>query len=120
MWRIYLVDRDAPQAVKDAARHYYLRYHGPGGMTESDDLENWSYATEASLGPIARRYPYNYQMGMGHRQPLSELKGAFENGEYSEGNARAFYKRWRQFMEGRSWDDLMAPSRKSVAEAAHG
>src|SRR5690606_21838585 len=28
MWRMYLIDADAPEAVKDAARHYFLRYSG--------------------------------------------------------------------------------------------
>ena len=37
MWRFYLMDADAPEAVKDAARHYFLRYSGPGGMTAADE-----------------------------------------------------------------------------------
>ena len=60
MWRIYLVDRDAPPEVKRFLRLYYIRYSGPAGMTEQDDMENWSNATQASRGTIARRYPYNY------------------------------------------------------------
>jgi phenylpropionate dioxygenase-like ring-hydroxylating dioxygenase large terminal subunit len=120
MWRIYLVDRDAPQVVKDVARHYYLRYSGPGGMTESDDMENWVYATEASMGPVARRFPYNYQMGAGHSQPIPELPGGFDGGEYSEQNARVFYGRWKQLMEGGDWDALMAPGRHAAMEPVHG
>ena len=27
-------------------------------------MENWNYATAASNGTIARRYPYNYQQSM--------------------------------------------------------
>jgi phenylpropionate dioxygenase-like ring-hydroxylating dioxygenase large terminal subunit len=107
MWRIYLVDRDAPDAVKDAARHYYLRYSGPGGMTESDDMENWSYATEASKGPISRRFYYNYEMGLGYAEPVPELRGAVQSGHVSEENARIFYKRYAQFMRGLDWDQLM-------------
>lgn len=38
---------------------------GPGGLTEQDDMENWNYASAASKGTIARRYPYNYQDGYG-------------------------------------------------------
>jgi phenylpropionate dioxygenase-like ring-hydroxylating dioxygenase large terminal subunit len=107
MWRFYLMDADAPEAVKDAARHYFLRYSGPGGMTESDDLENWSYATEASKGTVARRLPYNYQMGMGHAEPVPGLRGAVQGGEFSEENARIFYARWAEFMGGKSWAELM-------------
>ena len=54
--RWFLVDKDAPQEVKDALRHYYMRYSGPGGTTEQDDMENWGYASGASKGTIARRY----------------------------------------------------------------
>ncbi|MEL0112477.1 MAG: SRPBCC family protein, partial [Rickettsiales bacterium] len=64
MWRYYLVDADAPERVKDMLRHYYLRYSGPAGITESDDMENWTYATAASEGAIARRRHYNYQLGL--------------------------------------------------------
>lgn len=111
MWRIYLVDKDAPEAVKEAARHYYLRYSGPGGMTESDDMENWTGATEASQGAVASQMFFNYQMGLGHARPVPGLTGAIENGEFTEENARIFYGRWKQFMEGQSWESLMSASR---------
>jgi len=111
MWRFFLVDKDAPQAVKDAHRHYYLRYSGPGGMTESDDTENWTYATQACKGSIARKMPFNYQMGLGHAQPVPGLRGAVTTGEFTEENNRNYYKRWSQFVRGLSWDELMAASR---------
>ena len=56
-WRFFLVDADAPAEVKDVLRRFYMRYSGPAGMTEQDDMENWLYATAAS----ARH----------HRAPLS-------------------------------------------------
>lgn len=108
MWRMYLVDKDAPPSVKEAARHYYLRYSGPGGMTESDDMENWTGATEACQGTVSRELYFNYQMGVGHARAVPELKGCVENGEYTEENARIYYRRWAQFMKGLSWDALMA------------
>jgi phenylpropionate dioxygenase-like ring-hydroxylating dioxygenase large terminal subunit len=118
MWRFYLVDKDAPEPVKAAMRAYYLRYSGPGGMTESDDAENWGYATDASKGAIARRYDYNYQMGLGHAKPVPGLKQAVEGGDTTEENARIYYGRWKQLMQGLSWDELMAASRKAEQEAA--
>jgi hypothetical protein len=107
MWRMYLVDADAPEAVREAARHYYLRYSGPAGMTESDDMENWTAAMEASSGAIARTMTFNYQMGLGHAKPVPGLRGAVENGEYTEENARIYYRRWAAFMSGAPWHDLM-------------
>ena len=119
MWRFCLIDADAPDAVNDAARHYFLRYSGPGGMTESDDMENWSYATEASRGPIARRQRYNYEMGLGHARPVPGLRGAVENGEITEENARAYYRRWAGFMKGDPWTLPPQPLCPLHQEAAH-
>ncbi len=108
VWRWYLIDADAPAEVTDWMRRYYLRYSGPAGLVEQDDMENWDYATEASRGTIARRYPYNYQLGLGMAKP-SALRGAMES-EYfmTEENARNFYARWQCFVRGDGWDELMA------------
>ncbi|MFN0028271.1 MAG: aromatic ring-hydroxylating oxygenase subunit alpha [Acidimicrobiales bacterium] len=107
VWRWYLVDADAPPEVVDWLRRYYLRYSGPAGLVEQDDMENWGYATEASRGVIARRYPYNYQLGLGRSKP-STLRGAVES-EYfmTEENARNFYRRWQHMVRGDRWDQLM-------------
>jgi phenylpropionate dioxygenase-like ring-hydroxylating dioxygenase large terminal subunit len=75
VWRWYLVDRSAPLEVKDFLRQYYIRYSGPGGLTEQDDMENWNYAHAASRGTIARRYPYNYAQGMGFEVQDFEYQG---------------------------------------------
>lgn len=109
MWRMYLVDADAPAKVKDMLRRYYLRYSGPGGMTEADDMENWTSVTLASKGAIARRQPFNYQLGLGKETPIPGLEGGSHSGNYSEGNARIYYRRWAEFMRGAAWAD-MAPN----------
>jgi hypothetical protein len=108
-WRWYLVDADAPREVQDVLRHYFMRYYGPAGMVEQDDAENWRYASEASRGVIARRYPYNYQMGLGHARPVEGVPGAVDGGGFfSEENARSFFGRWAQLMAAPSWDELQA------------
>jgi hypothetical protein len=108
------VDKDAPQEVKEFLRQYYIRYSGPSGLTEQDDMENWNYAHTASRGVIARRYPYNYQMGMGFENPNFEDHGLKLPGvvldvteaRAGEQNQRAFYRRWAQFMAADGWDQL--------------
>jgi hypothetical protein len=80
-------------------------------MTEQDDMENWVYATAASRGEIARRYPYSYEMGMGFEMTADDipsLPGATISNVPSEKNQRAYYRRWMEFMDGKSWDELMA------------
>jgi phenylpropionate dioxygenase-like ring-hydroxylating dioxygenase large terminal subunit len=114
VWRIYLVDADAPAEVKNFLRHYYIRYSGPSGLTEQDDMENWNYAHAASRGAIARRHPYNYEMGLGRATDRFEDHGLALPGRIldvtragaSENNQRSFYGRWRQFMDAKSWSDL--------------
>src|SRR5206468_466001 len=73
--RWYFVDADAPPEVKDFLRHYYIRYSGPSGLTEQDDMENWNYAHKASRGTIARQHPYNYEMGLGRSTRAFEDHG---------------------------------------------
>ena len=97
-WRWFLVDKDTPEEVKDVLRHYYIRYSGPGGMTEQDDMENWNYAHKASRGAIARRKPYNYQMGIGHFAENVDLPGVLTEGICEE-NARGFYSGWVKMMD---------------------
>jgi hypothetical protein len=112
-WRIYLVDADAPPEVKNFLRHYYIRYSGPSGLTEQDDMENWNYAHAASRGTQARQHPYNYEMGLGRATEDFEDHGLKLPGRISdvtnaasENNQRGFYTRWRQFMEAPSWAEL--------------
>ena len=98
IWRFFLVDQDAPAEVKDFLRHYYMRYSGPAGMTEQDDMENWNYATAASKGTIARRYPYNYQQSMDAFQQDDPIPGTVSF-QITEQNARNFYRHWADCMK---------------------
>ena len=114
VWRWYLVDKDAPEEVKDSLRQYYIRYSGPGGLTEQDDMENWNYAHAASRGTIARRYPYSYEQGLGFDQANFEYQGLkfpgmvtdLTEAKSSEDNLRNFYRRWAEFMDAPSWNQL--------------
>lgn len=110
-WRLYQVDRDAPKPVKDAQRRYMMRYGGPTGLTESDDMENWNYAYPASLGTIAKRLPYNFQMGLGHAFTDDRVPGITLNYPIAEENQRSRLRRWLEFMEAGSWDEIY-PVRK--------
>jgi len=112
MWRVYFVDKAAPEEVKQFLRHYYIRYSGPAGMTEQDDMENWNYATAASRGTIARRHPYNYKAGLGVGDQHEMIPGIVTDQPVSlstEQNTRTMYRRWAEFMEADNWSDLMPP-----------
>ena len=111
-WRLYPVDRNAPKVVKDAQRRYVMRYCGPAGLTESDDMENWNYAYPASLGTIAQRLPYNFEMGLGHGLTDEQWPEVTLNYRISEEPARAHFRRWLEFMEAGSWDEIYPVKKK--------
>ncbi|MGH7155744.1 MAG: hypothetical protein ACREF3_17595, partial [Acetobacteraceae bacterium] len=100
------VDADAPAEVKDVLRRFYMRYSGPAGMTEQDDMENWLYATASSTSTIARRYPFNYQQSLGVTGSDPMLGGEV-NVQITEQNARNYYRRYRTYLEGAGWDTLI-------------
>jgi phenylpropionate dioxygenase-like ring-hydroxylating dioxygenase large terminal subunit len=103
VWRWLLVPKNAPDYVKDMLRRYYLRYAGPTGMTEQDDMENWASIQRAVSGTVARHYPLNYEMGMGREQRGWRYDWLGANclvvEGTSENNQRAFYQRWQQLIE---------------------
>ena len=98
MWRWYFVDKDAPAETKSILRKYFMRYSGPGGMTEQDDMENWNYATEASRGPISQKLAYNYMAGLDYRGAREDIPGAWIGSTNSESNARNFYAKWAEML----------------------
>ncbi len=103
------MDADAPAEVKDVLRRFYMRYSGPAGMTEQDDMENWLYATAASRGTIARRHPFNYQQSMGAYKIDDPVPGDVSL-QMTEQNARNYYRRYRSYLNGGSWDELLGRS----------
>lgn len=107
MWRVYFVDKEAPLEVKEYLRSYYIRYSGPAGLTEQDDMENWYYATAASQGVIARQFPYNYKAGLGVATSHRLVPGVItQQPATSEQNPRNLYWRWAEFMDASSWAEL--------------
>ncbi|MEA2639081.1 MAG: hypothetical protein QOF51_475, partial [Chloroflexota bacterium] len=106
-WSLFSVDKDAPKHVKDAIRHYAMRYNGPSGCTESDDMENWNYVYPASQGFQARQHNYNFANGFGRGVERTDVPGAMVfNSSRTEESHRARFSRWLAFMEANSWDDL--------------
>lgn len=120
-WRFFLVDADAPAEVKDFLRHYYMRYSGPAGMTEQDDMENWLYATRASVGTVARRYPFNYQQSLHASTVEGPMPGNLSL-QITEQMARGYYATWDRYMKGEGWDRLLGkdlpsyPRQEAAAE----
>ncbi len=97
VWAWCIVDKAAPAEVKEAMRVNYLRSFSMAGMFEQDDGENWNECTKTSQGLLARRYPFNYQMGRGRERHDEEYPGSLAP-NVNEHNQRGFYGRWAQLM----------------------
>jgi hypothetical protein len=113
-WSLFSVDKAAPKHVKDAIRHYAMRYNGPSGATESDDMENWNYVYPASKGVTARKYNYSFSSGLKRGVEREGFPGALVfNSSRTEESHRARFSRWLAFMEAKSWDDLYPVNRQA-------
>jgi len=100
VWAWVYADKAAPPEVKDAIRRVGARVFGPSGVFEQDDMDNWQECTRAGRGVVARRYPLNFEMGLGRERFDDELGACASEYRFSESNHRAFYARWAELMAG--------------------
>jgi 3-phenylpropionate/trans-cinnamate dioxygenase subunit alpha len=98
IWSWVLVDRAAPEPVKQALKEFYQFTFGPAGIFEQDDGENWEEVTAGAQGREAGRHAFYYGMGLGSEGPDPELPGAVSH-VYSEHPQRAFYRTWQALMD---------------------
>jgi dibenzofuran dioxygenase alpha subunit len=109
-WQWGMVERDAPQAVKEEAIRNLMLGQAAAGMLAPDDTENFERSTDNLLSRPGPDHPFHYAMGLGHEGDpgLSErlreqgidaahLPGRI--GPYNgEANQRDFYRYWAELM----------------------
>lgn len=93
-----LVNKSAPQALKDLYMKGVMRTFSPAGMLEMDDGDNWEYATQTNQGVVTRRQKLHYGLGVDSRIAHDELKGTVHLRKYNDSNQLAFYRRWMELM----------------------
>ena len=101
-----LVNKNAPQEIKDAYRKGVMMTFAPAGVFEMDDGENWEYATRANDGTVTRRQRLYYGLGLGTAIEHPEFPGNVYRGQVNDANQRAFLGRWAELMQARSWDEV--------------
>lgn len=99
MWSYCIVDKKAPQEVKDALRRHLTQTFGPAGNFEQDDIDNWQNCTSTARGWVARQYPQNIQAGLTD-EPQAEL------GRRIGARLRALYTRWAVMIEAEGWSTV--------------
>jgi ethylbenzene dioxygenase alpha subunit len=105
-WHFVLVERDAPEEIKQALRIGSQANNGAAGMFEQDDVDNWRQVTQASASRIGRRHPQELSMGLRHAGTHPDYPGLVSERYISENNQRLFYRRWEEFMNAASWADI--------------
>jgi 3-phenylpropionate/trans-cinnamate dioxygenase alpha subunit len=98
IWSYCVVDKDAPEEVKEAMRLHLTQTFGPAGNLEQDDMNNWVQCTSTARGLIARRYPQNIQAHLGHEDQIGPIGGGRR--------LRAFYARWEMMMKAENWSQV--------------
>ncbi|WP_454830356.1 aromatic ring-hydroxylating oxygenase subunit alpha [Paraburkholderia xenovorans] len=93
-----LVNRNAPDAVKEKYRRGVARTFSPSGLFEMDDGENWENCTQTNAGVVTRAQKLHYGLGMSSRIDHDELKGNVHLRKYNDANQRAFYRQWLKMM----------------------
>jgi hypothetical protein len=98
IWQWTMVEREAPEAVKELAVQRVYQGQAMAGVIAPDDVENFERIVEASHSPRTWRYPMNYEIHLGHDQDqLPHLPGNI-SAEPSEVNQREFYRFWLEVM----------------------
>jgi len=102
-----IVDKAAPQEVKDRINWQCMYRQGPAGTWEQDDSDNWQQVTQAGRGAISKRIPMNYMMALDERIPHDIVPGMLARG-LNDHNQRNMYRWWAEYMTMDSWPELLA------------
>jgi phenylpropionate dioxygenase-like ring-hydroxylating dioxygenase large terminal subunit len=105
-WHFVLLEKDAPEAIKQVIRIGSQANNGAAGLFEQDDVDNWRQVTAASQSRVGRRVAQDLSMGLGHAGPHPDYPGLVSERYISENNQRNFYLRWQEFMNAESWKDI--------------
>lgn len=107
IWTWCMVDKLAPQEVKDGQRINMARTFGPSGTFDQDDSDNWAQVTQSGLGRVARRTHQILSQGQGHElegHPM--FPGRYSPNTFSEINLRGMYTRYAEIMAAEKISDV--------------
>ena len=113
IWWFIFVNPTATKEGRDYLRLRALRHDGPGGVFEQDDGENWGESTKGTESVIARKYPLNYAMNVGHGEVVNDETGPpHVDGGDNEHAQLWYYESWSKWMAAQSWPELTAMQSK--------
>lgn len=99
-----LVERDAPQELRDSMNLMTAATFGVSGFVEADDTDTWPMQTRASRGAMGRTQPLRYQAITGENKPADWPGPAHVYAGFPKDDTQwNFWLRYLKFMEGRPW-----------------
>lgn len=101
-----LVPASLSDELKDRWRTGTMRTFSPSGMLEMDDGENWEHCTQVNAGVVTRKQKLCYSMSPRKEDTASDLPGRVHQGQLSDANQRFFYKKWLEYMEAETWNEI--------------
>lgn len=98
-WQWTMVEKNAPQAVKQLAVQRVYQGQHMAGIVAPDDVENFERIVEATSPRRNWRRPFHYGMQRGHEEEGPRGLPGNLGPSPSEVNQRQFYKYWLELME---------------------
>jgi len=117
IWWFTLLDKNLDETVRHNRIQRANHTFGPAGMLEQDDGENWDQSTRATKGVVARRYPLNFAMGLGHGAPASPEGIPYIETPINEHAQLWTYRAWAEWMDADSWASLKQHRTSAPTEA---
>lgn len=99
VWQWTMVEREAPQAVKELAVQRVYQGQHMAGLIAPDDVENFERMVESSRASQVWDRPFNYGLQLGHEHEGPNSLPGNIGPNPSEFNQRQFYKFWLKQMQ---------------------
>ena len=94
-----LVERDAPDALREKTKQTTVRNFGISGYIEQDDAEAWQGIQKVVQGPVGRKLTGKYQAQVGIVKPDDFQGGGDVHAGFSRDDAQwAWWKRYAEVM----------------------
>lgn len=99
-----LVERDAPEELRDTVNLMTAATFGISGFVEADDTDTWPMQTYASKGALGAQQKLRYQAITGENKPSDWPGPAHVYAGFPKDDTQwNFWLRYSEFMEGRAW-----------------
>ncbi|NIJ09223.1 phenylpropionate dioxygenase-like ring-hydroxylating dioxygenase large terminal subunit [Sphingomonas vulcanisoli] len=107
VWWFSFVDADLSDERQKAYVEHSNFLHGPSGMNEQEDGENWDQSTRGTASILAKNFPLNYAMNRDRGEVKFDNAGvAYIDTHVNEHAQLWMYMCWADWMTAPDWSSL--------------